>query len=139
VKLLAPDGFDETAPSSYGLVTKQAIFRAELGKAGRERVFCMAITQPEVYGPRPTSWSASLDVMAFGGDELEDLRQRLFCVSAGNLPDAMSYDDLEGWDDYEVEDPGHAWNILTVGGFTDGARSPITVLSTGLVPPRSVL
>lgn len=124
VKLLPPEGFDDTAPSSFGLVTQQAIFRAELAKAGRERVFCMAITQPEVYGPRPTSWSATLDVMAFGGDDLEDLRQRLFCVSAGNLPDAMAHDDLENWDDYEVEDPGHAWNILTVGGFTE--RGPIT-------------
>ena len=124
VKLLAPDGFVKTEPDSYGLATQQAVFRVELAKAARERVFCMAITQPGVYGPRPTSWSASLDVMAFGGDDLEDLRQRLFCVSAGNLPDAMAYDDLEAWDDYEVEDPGHAWNILTVGGYTE--RGPIT-------------
>lgn len=124
VKLLAPDGFEPNEPTSYGLITLQAVFRAEVAKPARERVFCMAVTQSDVYGPRATSWSASLDVIAFGGDELDDLRPRLLCVSAGNLPDAMSMDDLEDWDTHEVEDPAHAWNIITVGGFT--AKGPIT-------------
>lgn len=124
VKLLPPSGFAATEPASYGLVTLQAVFRAEAAKPSRERVFCMAVTQNEVYGPRATSWSATLDVIAFGGDELDDLRPRLICVSAGNLPDAMSKDDLENWDSHEVEDPAHAWNILTVGGYTQ--KGPIT-------------
>lgn len=121
VKLLAPDGFAQTEPSSYGLATRQAVFRVEIAKPLRERVFCMAITQRDVYGPRATSWSASLDGLAFGGDELDDLRPRLFCVSAGNLPDAMTLSDLENWDDFEIEDPAQAWNILTVGGYTEKA------------------
>ncbi|SEK00161.1 Subtilase family protein [Sphingobium sp. AP50] len=124
VKLLAPHGFEATEPGSYGLVTRQAIYRAELSRATRERIFCMAVTQRDVYGPRATSWSASLDVLAFGGEELDDLRPRLICVSAGNLPDGLKHGALEDWDSYEVEDPAHAWNILTAGGYTQ--KGPIS-------------
>ena len=124
VKLLPPDGFPETEPQSYGLVTQQAIFRAEIARPDRERIFCMAVTQEAVHGPKATSWSATLDTMAFGGAELDDLRQRLICVSAGNLPDGLAHEALEDWDSYEIEDPAHAWNILSVGGYTQ--KGPIT-------------
>lgn len=124
VKLLAPDGFPATEPQSYGLAMLQAISRPEIAKPHRERVFCMAVTQGEVYGPKATSWSAALDASAFGGDELADPRPRLICVSAGNLPDGLPHAELEDWDSFEVEDPGHAWNALTVGGYTQ--KGPIT-------------
>jgi hypothetical protein len=84
----------------------------------------MAVTQQDVHGPKATSWSASLDGASFGGDELDDLRQRLICVSAGNLPDGLLHNDLEDWDSFEIEDPAHAWNVLTVGGYTE--KGPIT-------------
>ena len=124
VKLLAPPGFVPTQPQSYGLATRQAILRPEIAKPLRERVFCMAVTQSDVFGPKATSWSASLDASAFGGDELDDLRARLICVSAGNLPDGLPHAELEDWDSYEIEDPAHAWNVLTVGGYTQ--KGPIT-------------
>jgi hypothetical protein len=124
VKLLPPAGFPLTEPQSYGLVTQQAILRAEIARPDRERVYCMAVTQPDVYGPKATSWSATLDASAFGGDELADLRRRLICVSAGNLPDGLLHAELEDWDSHEVEDPAHAWNVLTIGGYTQ--KGPIT-------------
>lgn len=124
VKLLPPHGFPATQPQSYGLVTQQAILRPEISRPDRNRVFCMAVTQADVHGPRATSWSATLDTMAFGGNELDDLRQRLICVSAGNLPDGMQHDELEDWDSYEIEDPAHAWNVLSVGGYT--LKGPVT-------------
>lgn len=124
VKLLPPHGFPATQPQSYGLVTQQAILRPEISRPDRNRVFCMAVTQADVHGPRATSWSATLDTMAFGGNELDDLRQRLICVSAGNLPDGMQHDELEDWDSYEIEDPAHAWNVLSVGGYT--TKGPVT-------------
>src|SRR3546814_6120821 len=52
VKLLPPDGFPETEPQSYGLDTQQAIFRAEIARPDRERIFCMAVTQEADHGPR---------------------------------------------------------------------------------------
>lgn len=124
VKLLPPDGFPVTEPQSYGLVTQQAILRPEISRPDRARVFCMAVTQSDVHGPKATSWSATLDAMAFGGDELDDLRQRLICVSVGNIPDGLQHSALEDWDDYEIEDPAHAWNVLSVGGYT--LKGPIT-------------
>lgn len=124
VKLLPPAGFPLTAPQSYGLVTQQAILRPEIARPDRERVYCMAVTQPDVYGPKATSWSATLDASAFGGDELVELRRRLICVSAGNLPDGLFHAELENWDSHEVEDPAHAWNVLTIGGYTQ--KGPIT-------------
>lgn len=124
VKLLPPQGFPDNEPQSYGLITQQALFRPEIAKPLRERVYCMAITQADVYGPKATSWSAALDVAAFGGDELDDLRRRLICVSAGNLPDGLPHAELEDWDAHEIEDPAHAWNVLTVGGYTD--KGPIS-------------
>ena len=98
VKLLPPQGFPANEPQSYGLITEQAMLRPEIAKPNRERVFCMAITQGNVFGPRATSWSASLDNAAFGGNDLQSLRRRLICVSAGNLPDGLSHVDLEEWD-----------------------------------------
>src|SRR3546814_11404248 len=62
--------------------------------------------------------------MAFGGGELGELRQRLICVSAGNLPDGLLHEALEDWDSYEIEDPAHAWNVLSIGGYTE--KGPIT-------------
>ena len=91
VKLFAPSGLPATEPQSYGLAMQQAIARPEIAKPNRERVFCMAVTQEDVYGPRATSWSASLDASAFGGDDLISLRRRLICVSAGNLPDGLPH------------------------------------------------
>lgn len=124
VKLLPPGGFPATEPQSYGLVTQQAMLRPEIARPDRGRVFCMAVTQADVHGPKATSWSASLDAMAFAGSELDDLRQRLVCVSAGNLPDGLAHEELEDWDSFEIEDPAHAWNVLSVGGYTQ--KGPIT-------------
>lgn len=124
VKLLPPTGFPETEPQSFGLVTQQALSRPEIAKPERERVYCMAVTQSGVHGPRATSWSATLDASAFGGDDLADLRRRLICVSAGNLPDGLAHQELEDWDSFEIEDPAHAWNVLTAGGYTQ--KGPIT-------------
>jgi hypothetical protein len=124
VKLLPPAGFPENEPQSYGLVTAQAMLRAEIARPDRERVYCMAVTQGNVYGPKATSWSATLDTYAFGGEDITDLRRRLICVSAGNLPDGLPHSELDDWDSYEVEDPAHAWNVLTIGGYTQ--KGPIT-------------
>ncbi|MFD1961749.1 S8 family peptidase [Novosphingobium panipatense] len=137
VKLLPPQGFPATQPQSYGLVTQQAISRPEISRPDRDRIFCMAVTQADVHGPRATSWSATLDTMAFGGGEIDDLRQRLICVSAGNLPDGLQHGDLEDWDSYEIEDPAHAWNVLSVGGYTLKAPSRTKAMNIGSVPLRS--
>jgi hypothetical protein len=124
VKFIPPEGFEPTDPQSYGSITQSAVSLAEIHAPDRDRVFCMAVTNRDVSGERPTSWSAALDQAASGamvGDR-EDLNKigprRLFLVAGGNIPDTSDPDEISDIDEYPVEDPAQAWNVITVGGFT---------------------
>lgn len=95
---------------------------------------------------QPSSWSAALDALAVGrsviatedGLEFLDLSDeatdavgndagepgglpagRLFVVSAGNVRRPWQEDHLTLSDLRPVEDPAQAWNVLTVGAFTE--------------------
>ncbi|MEO8735494.1 MAG: S8 family peptidase [Edaphobacter sp.] len=125
VKFLPPEGFEPTDPENYGSITQAAVSTIEIHAPERDRVFCMAVTNMDVSGERPSSWSAALDQAASGamvGDREDENTigpRRLFLVSAGNIPDSSDPDDISDVDEYPVEDPAQAWNILTVGGFTE--------------------
>lgn len=123
VKLLPPNGFPENAPASLGLVTRQAVALPEIEAPARPRVFCLAIGQPSVAGPRASSWSAAIDQSAADAqvDNVEERHRRLFIIAAGNVPDGLNDEAMEDWDSHEIEDPGQAWNALTIGGMTDKA------------------
>lgn len=120
VKLLPPRGFPPTEERFYGARTKQAVALPELTRPQRKRVFCLAITNEDRSGVRPTTWSAAIDQEAAGvpvaGDKVP---KRLFVVSAGNAPTPIEYAKLPDLDALEIEDPAQAWNALTVGGYTD--------------------
>jgi hypothetical protein len=120
VKLLPPHGFPPTAPVNFGLVTQQAVALPEIARPDRARIFCLAIGQEAVSGPRASSWSAAIDQSAADAtvDEFADRHRRLFVIAAGNVPDGLNEEAMEDWDSHEVEDPGQAWNALTVGGVT---------------------
>lgn len=118
VKILPSRG--ENLRELYGEVTQQAVSMAEIENPLANRVICMPVTtseHPDKDG-RPTSWSAAIDSITSGSEE-EDVR-RLFIVSAGNVepyefqnsqyPDPMI--------NHPVDDPGQAWNAITVGGYT---------------------
>lgn len=123
VKLLPPAGFPRNAPASLGLVTQQAIALPEIAAPHRPRVFCLALGQATVSGPRATSWSAAIDQSASDAEveKVEDRHRRLFIIAAGNIPDGLNEQDMEDWDSHEIEDPGQAWNALTIGGVTQKA------------------
>lgn len=121
VKILPPDGFDVNDPRSYGAITQSAVALAEIAASHRTRVFCMAVTNENVSGARPTTWSAAIDQAAVGnmtGDD-DEAPRRLFLISAGNAPAPVQRDQILSADDYPVEDPAQAWNAITVGGYTD--------------------
>lgn len=121
VKLLPPAGFPPNDPRSYGAITQAAIARPEGAREDRQRVFCMAVTNDHVSGSRPTTWSAAIDQGASGsmiGDE-EDAPRRLIVVAAGNAPPEIERARILEAGDNPIEDPGQAWNALTVGGYTD--------------------
>lgn len=120
VKFLSPPGFPNADPLAYGVITQQAIQVPERAAAGSPRVFCMAVTNEDVSGERPTSWSSALDQACAGCmPEDEEGSQRLVIVSAGNIGDSSNPDEISDPDEFPVEDPAQAWNALAIGGYTE--------------------
>lgn len=117
VKILPPTGAN--APKAYGAITIQAISRAEAQAPHRHRIVCTAVTSPDSgQGGRPSAWSAALDRAAYDAVGTP----RLIVVSAGNIRErevTWTGDYLERNDLREVESPAQAWNVLTVGAYTD--------------------
>ncbi len=120
VKILPPRGSND--PELYGAVTEQAVALAELQNPDANRSICMAVSAPEYTDGdgRPSSWSGAIDGLAAGVDnELGD--KRLIIVSAGNVPpnefELGKYPEINTL--YSVENPGQAWNALTVGAYNN--------------------
>lgn len=121
VKLLPHN--HSNAGRHHGNLTIEAVARPESSAPSHKRVFSMAVTAKDQRDRgRPSAWSATLDGLAcdvYG----EGLTPRLIVVSAGNI------DDAEAWKDYpssnttdSIHDPGQAWNIITVGAYTEKTR-----------------
>ena len=134
VRVLPNPGEVQTLPRDYGTVTVQAVALPE-ATADRRRVFCMPVsTDPDGPG-QPTLWSATIDALAVGTDVVRDGAQlqllgapdpsaaRLLVVSAGNVEHFVT-DHLEESDTAAIDDPGQAWNALTVGAHTDLTEAP---------------
>ena len=120
VKILPPDGFERTEERFYGAITKQGVALPETERPERPRVFCLAVTNADRSGIRPTTWSSAIDQEAAGVTEIgERVPRRLFVVSAGNAPNPIDVEQIVNADALEIEDPAQAWNALTVGGYTD--------------------
>lgn len=125
IKFLPPAGWNRNDPSSYGFITQAAVSLAETKEPLRSRVFCMAVSNKDVSGERPTTWSSAIDQICSGsmeGDIDEDGEygpRRLFIVAAGNIPDSTNPEDVADLYDFPIEDPAQSWNALAVGGFTD--------------------
>lgn len=122
VKLIPPRGMPDY--DQLGAVTQTAVELAELFGRNRQRVYCLATTTEEdtPHDGFPTAWSSVIDQLAAGiGVPGND--RRLFCVSAGNIRHgAITAADYPAANDAaEIETPGQAWNVLTVGACTDKA------------------
>ena len=104
-------------PDLYGAITAQAISRAEIVAPNRPRTICLALTsEGDHWRGRPSSWSAALDTLAYGSDNAP----RFIAVSAGNIRENIHRDGyLDRNDTTPIESPAQAWNVLTVGAFTE--------------------
>ena len=137
VKFLPPTGANP--PELYGAVTATAASLVEIQAPQRRRVFSIATTAATATPPQadrpiivgqPSSWSAAIDALAAGQaieitndgmvflDEDEESTRRLFLLSAGNIND-FEEDFLTRCDLEPVEDPGQAWNAITIGAYTE--------------------
>ncbi len=131
VKILSPNG--QNPPELYGAITAEATSRVEIQAPERQRCFSVAVTATDERDRgQPTSWSAAVDALAAGRaldassqglvylDDESDPVQRLFIVSAGNVDEgALQVSHLDRSDTDAVHDPAQAWNVLTVGAFTE--------------------
>lgn len=115
-KILPPPP-DQNPPRLWGYMVAQGIYLAEIQEPYRKRIGVLAVTSTDFRDRgRPSSWSGKLDELAFGHDD----RKRLMIISSGNVDESDSW--LRYFDDNltnEVHDPGQAWNVLTVGAYTE--------------------
>ena len=137
VKIVPGNGEPMNRPETYAAVTAAGTVAPEVRRPDRRRIHCFANTRDDtVSDGRPTSWSATLDALAFGTSVESTARRitllstpnpaagRLFVVAAGNVRDNYYPTFLANCDTSPVEDPAQAWNALTVGAFTELDATP---------------
>ncbi|ATB29723.1 S8 family peptidase [Melittangium boletus] len=116
VKILPPPPATN-APELYGAITADAAGQVEVAAPKRLRVFSMSVsTSNGRSAGRPSSWSAEIDRLAAGVD---DGRQRLYCICAGNADPNWYPHYPEGAMTGKPLDPAQAWNALTIGAYTE--------------------
>lgn len=118
VKILPNVG--ENDPQLWGYISSQAVSLSEINAPDRNRIHCMAVVVPDSLDRgRPSSWSGSLDQITSGAKG-EGQPKRLFIVSAGNSPMNEKFRDYPNYEFSEsVRDPAQAWNVISVGAFTE--------------------
>lgn len=120
VKILPPPPrYNE--PPVYGRVMQDAVSLAQIQSPRRNRVICMAVTTDDREMGMPTTWSAAVDDMCAG--VLDEIPKLMF-ISAGNVAPKELYSaeyDYHSWNTTRagIEDPGQAWNAITVGAYTE--------------------
>ncbi len=140
VKIMQQPGTNP--PHLWGALTATATSTVEVQAPRRKRAFGIAVSavrdpasdaQAErIMLGQPTSWSAAVDALAAGLgiemtddgmvflDEEEKRERRLFLLAAGNVESGVWQDAYLDRNDVEpIEDPGQAWNPLTVGAYTE--------------------
>lgn len=120
VKVLNHNGDNKDKP--LGLVTADAVTKAENTDSSRNRIFSMSLSaNTGTEKGRASSWSSALDSLA--SDYLGERKYpRLFTVCAGNTGNDRTA--LMDSSDYynrlqDIHDPAQAWNVVSVGAYTN--------------------
>ncbi|QYH40013.1 S8 family peptidase [Algoriphagus sp. NBT04N3] len=131
-----------TKKELHGIIYLDGVSTVSISNEEVNRVFCISVTNDGVIkSGRPSSASSTLDQIAFGSS-FEGAGPQLVLVSGGNV-------ELTNHGDYpsqnfirSIQDPGQAYNVLTIGAFTQKDRlsrasrySPIARL--GEMSPRN--
>lgn len=138
VKILPTRGNNE--PELYGAITSQSLSKAEIQSPDRKRIICMAITAPgfSKNDGRPSSWSGAIDEITSG---YLDGEKRLFFISAGNVKEQYDFKNYPvSNQSFSVENPGQAWNALTIGAYTEKTSlTDATLKDHDVVAPKKGL
>lgn len=121
---------ERTDPQLYGALYEYGFNSLFAIRPYNKRVFCLAITNDGIIkSGRPSSGSSKLDEIIFGS-LYNDIDPQLFIVSGGNvvLQKPTDYPDQNFIT--SIQDPGQAYNALTVGAYT-----LMTALSKGKFTP----
>lgn len=116
VKIIPRTGINRNKDIPF--ITKNAVNIAITSNPLLHRIYCLAITGTNKFEfGKPTTWSATIDEIVNGQDELD---KKLFLISAGNV---RHEDDFEKYPENnlncQVESPAQSWNSITVGAFTE--------------------
>jgi len=112
---------DPNPPHLYGAVTFRATQLVEAAHPDRKRILGMAITAGGGENGEPSTWSAAVDSLTSG---YADNRRRLMVISAGNSQPGGWHIHPQSCLQTSVQDPGQAWNALTVGACTNLSALP---------------
>lgn len=118
VKLLRHSGDNDGR--HFGNITAQGVALPEIEKPQYKRVFSMALSAKDTRDRgRPSAWSASLDSLAV--DYVNQGQDpRLFVLCAGNVSGDLTA--MKNYPEFnlvqDIHDPAQAWNVLTVGAYT---------------------
>ena len=123
VKLLPQDGATGSDPNHHGYLTMEAVARPEVTDPSRQRIFGMTITARDNRDRgQPSAWSSTLDSLASDVDG-DGALPRLLIVSAGNIADSNAWAEYPQSNDTDgADDPAQAWNVLTIGAYTNLSR-----------------
>lgn len=102
----------------FGVIYKDGCYTPIIDRPENQRVYCIAVTNDGIIkSGRPSSSSAAVDSIAFGNQE-EGFDPQLIVVSGGNarISHAAEYPNMNFLS--SVQDPGQAYNAITVGAFT---------------------
>lgn len=117
IKIIPNSGINQK--EFYGYITQQAVSKAEIENPKGNRIFCMAITAPQISTKEdgfPTSWSSIIDKISSNANE--DSNNKLFLISAGNItPNEFDIHDQDCNANFPIEDPGQSWNAITIGAY----------------------
>lgn len=117
IKILPPKSKWETPKELWWDFTKRAISKAEIISptiGWNSNSYCLAVTaEDDTCKWRPTSWSASIDQIAY--NNWDNWRNIVISTWNSNIwnNDYPDFCKLS-----EIEDPAQAWNALTVWAFT---------------------
>lgn len=120
VKILPPPP-GKNEPPDYGRVMQDGVLKAHIQAPRRDRAICMAVTADSDRDKGlPSLWSGAVDDLCAG---VLDGAKKLMFISAGNVRNELFAPEYvyHHWNTSRagIEDPGQAWNALTIGAMTE--------------------